>query len=353
MPICLACTSADEIVATVAALAPSFGGINLEDISAPRCFEIEDRLRQLLDIPVFHDHQHGTAIVTLAALRSAARVARKELGQLRAVVAGTGASSVAVTKMLLRAGIGDIAVSDSKGAVAAAVTAQARTDGVAVPSRLRPGRTDPPANLSPANPIPLPSPTQARAGYMVHRHAACPLDRRPRDQRGPQARRVSLIRVPDGPVPPGQDVHVAAQTRRAHAPPPDTGTEPSPSWRPGKHRAAGPGDEPVRSTGTIARHRRMMRPRRSSWASRRRPLPRLRQARQLPPGPYRHPIPGEGKTDDGLAAYPAGRWQPGQQDVQVGLFDLLAIGAVLGGDPQRPPLVPQKGPLVAQLADPV
>ena len=117
VPICLACTLPDEIVATVAALAPSFGGINLEDISAPRCFEIEDRLRRLLDIPVFHDDQHGTAIVTLAALRGAARVAGKELGKLRAVVAGAGASGVAVTKMLLAAGIGDIAVADSKGLI--------------------------------------------------------------------------------------------------------------------------------------------------------------------------------------------------------------------------------------------
>jgi malate dehydrogenase (oxaloacetate-decarboxylating) len=117
VPICLACTGTDEIVAVVAALAPSFGGINLEDISAPRCFEIEDRLRRLLDIPVFHDDQHGTAIVTLAALRGAARVAGKEFGRLRAVVAGAGASGVAVTKMLLRTGIGDIAVSDSKGLI--------------------------------------------------------------------------------------------------------------------------------------------------------------------------------------------------------------------------------------------
>jgi malate dehydrogenase (oxaloacetate-decarboxylating) len=117
VPICLACTDIDEIVSTVAALAPSFGGINLEDISAPRCFEIEDRLRELLDIPVFHDDQHGTAIVTLAALRSAATVAGKELAELRAVVAGAGASGVAVTKMLLSAGIGDIAVSDSKGLI--------------------------------------------------------------------------------------------------------------------------------------------------------------------------------------------------------------------------------------------
>ncbi len=117
VPICLACTDTDQIVATVAALAPSFGGINLEDISAPRCFEIEDRLRDLLDIPVFHDDQHGTAIVTLAALRNAAKVAGKDLSDLRAVVAGAGASGVAVTKMLLAAGIGDIAVSDSKGLI--------------------------------------------------------------------------------------------------------------------------------------------------------------------------------------------------------------------------------------------
>ena len=117
MPVCIACTEVDDVVRTVAALAPSFGGINLEDISAPRCFEIEDRLRAELDIPVFHDDQHGTAIVTLAALRSAARVAGKELGELRAVVCGAGASGIAVTKILLSAGVGDIAVADSKGMI--------------------------------------------------------------------------------------------------------------------------------------------------------------------------------------------------------------------------------------------
>ena len=117
VPICLATTDTEQIIATVAAIAPSFGGINLEDISAPRCFEIEDRLRDLLDIPVFHDDQHGTAIVTLAALRGAARVAGKPFSALRAVVAGAGASGVAVTNMLLAAGIGDIAVSDSKGLI--------------------------------------------------------------------------------------------------------------------------------------------------------------------------------------------------------------------------------------------
>jgi malate dehydrogenase (oxaloacetate-decarboxylating) len=117
VPLCLNCTGVDEIVATVAALAPSFGGINLEDISAPRCFEVEDRLRALLDIPVFHDDQHGTAIVTLAALRGAARLAGRSLESLRAVVAGAGASGVAVTKILLSAGIGDIALADSKGMI--------------------------------------------------------------------------------------------------------------------------------------------------------------------------------------------------------------------------------------------
>ena len=117
VPVCIACTDVDEVVRTVAALAPSFGGINLEDISAPRCFEIEDRLRAMLDIPVFHDDQHGTAIVTLAALRGAARVVGKDLSDLRVVVCGAGASGIAVSKILLSAGVGDIAVADSKGLI--------------------------------------------------------------------------------------------------------------------------------------------------------------------------------------------------------------------------------------------
>jgi malate dehydrogenase (oxaloacetate-decarboxylating) len=117
VPVCIACTDVDEVVRVVAALAPSFGGINLEDISAPRCFEIEDRLRAMLDIPVFHDDQHGTAIVTLAALRGAARVTGKALSDLRVVVCGAGASGIAVSKILLSAGVGDIAVADSKGLI--------------------------------------------------------------------------------------------------------------------------------------------------------------------------------------------------------------------------------------------
>ncbi|MCW2743939.1 MAG: malic protein NAD-binding protein [Mycobacterium sp.] len=115
VPICLALRDTDAIIETVAAMAPSFGGINLEDISAPRCFEIERRLQERLDIPVFHDDQHGTAIVTLAALRNAAKLTGRGLRDLRVVVSGAGAAGDAVTRILLAAGIGDIAVADSKG----------------------------------------------------------------------------------------------------------------------------------------------------------------------------------------------------------------------------------------------
>ncbi|MBX9394118.1 NADP-dependent malic enzyme [Streptomyces sp. TRM72054] len=119
VPIALACTDVDEIVETVVRLAPSFGGVNLEDISAPRCFEIERRLQERLDIPVFHDDQHGTAVVTLAALRNAARLTGKTLADLRAVISGAGAAGVAIAKMLVEAGIGDVAVADRKGVVSA------------------------------------------------------------------------------------------------------------------------------------------------------------------------------------------------------------------------------------------
>jgi malate dehydrogenase (oxaloacetate-decarboxylating) len=115
VPVVLSTTDVDAIVETVVAIAPSFGGINLEDISAPRCFEIEARLRERLTIPVMHDDQHGTAIVVLAALRNAAKVVGRELGSLRVVVAGAGAAGVACTKILLEAGVGGIAVADSRG----------------------------------------------------------------------------------------------------------------------------------------------------------------------------------------------------------------------------------------------
>jgi malate dehydrogenase (oxaloacetate-decarboxylating) len=115
VPICLDASSVEDIVETVVRIAPAFGGINLEDISAPRCFEIEEQLRERLDIPVFHDDQHGTAVVVLAALRNAARLTGRSLGDLRAVVSGAGAAGVAVTTILREAGIGDVTVTDRKG----------------------------------------------------------------------------------------------------------------------------------------------------------------------------------------------------------------------------------------------
>ncbi|EDY44263.1 NAD(P)-dependent malic enzyme [Streptomyces sp. SPB074] len=115
VPLALDTTDTDELVETVARLAPSFGGINLEDISAPRCFEIERRLKERLDIPVFHDDQHGTAVVTLAALRNAAKLTGREIGALRAVISGAGAAGAAIARFLLGAGIGDVAVCDRKG----------------------------------------------------------------------------------------------------------------------------------------------------------------------------------------------------------------------------------------------
>ncbi|HET7428524.1 MAG TPA: NAD-dependent malic enzyme [Gaiellales bacterium] len=116
-PIALNTKDTDEIIAIVKALAPGFGGINLEDIAAPRCFEIEGRLRQELDIPVFHDDQHGTAVVVLAGLINAAKLVGKPLEELRVVLVGVGAAGVAVSKLLLRAGVTDIVGCDRDGAL--------------------------------------------------------------------------------------------------------------------------------------------------------------------------------------------------------------------------------------------
>jgi malate dehydrogenase (oxaloacetate-decarboxylating) len=116
-PICLDTQDTDEIVRTVQILAPAFGGINLEDISAPRCFEVEARLRDLLDIPVFHDDQHGTAIVVLAALTNSLRVVGKDLGAVRIAMAGAGAAGHAILKLLLHAGAKNVVVCDLHGAV--------------------------------------------------------------------------------------------------------------------------------------------------------------------------------------------------------------------------------------------
>ena len=116
-PICLDTKDTEEIIATVKAIAPVFAGINLEDISAPRCFDIERRLREELDIPVFHDDQHGTAIVVLAALRNALRVVGKELKDVKVVQSGAGAAGTAITRLLLAAGATHVVVSDIKGVV--------------------------------------------------------------------------------------------------------------------------------------------------------------------------------------------------------------------------------------------
>ncbi len=116
-PICLATQEVEEIVKTIKHIAPAFGGINLEDISAPRCFEIEQRLKAELDIPVFHDDQHGTAIVATAALLNALKVVQKNIAQVKIVMNGAGASGIAVARLLRQAGAKHILMCDSKGAI--------------------------------------------------------------------------------------------------------------------------------------------------------------------------------------------------------------------------------------------
>ncbi len=116
-PICLDTTDPDEIVRTIDLIAPAFGGINLEDISAPRCFAIEEQLKQQLDIPVFHDDQHGTAVVVMAALLNAVKLTSKSLEDLHVLIIGLGAAGVAVAKILLAAGVRNIVGADSRGAL--------------------------------------------------------------------------------------------------------------------------------------------------------------------------------------------------------------------------------------------
>ncbi|HWD10995.1 MAG TPA: NAD-dependent malic enzyme [Solirubrobacteraceae bacterium] len=116
-PICLDTTDPDEIVRAVKLIAPAFGGINLEDISAPRCFQIEEQLKEQLEIPVFHDDQHGTAVVVLAALLNAAKLTGRTLADLNVLVIGLGAAGIAVTKILLAAGVSKIIGADSRGAL--------------------------------------------------------------------------------------------------------------------------------------------------------------------------------------------------------------------------------------------
>lgn len=116
-PLCIDTTEIDKIVETVKLLSPTFGGINLEDIAAPSCFVIEERLKQELDIPVFHDDQHGTAIVTLAGLINALKVVGKQMNEIRVVANGAGAAGIAIIKLLLSMGVRDVIMCDSRGAI--------------------------------------------------------------------------------------------------------------------------------------------------------------------------------------------------------------------------------------------
>jgi malate dehydrogenase (oxaloacetate-decarboxylating) len=117
VPICIATQETEEIISIIKNLEPSFGGINLEDIAAPKCFEIEKRLKQELDIPVFHDDQHGTAVVTLAALINALKLVNKNIAEGKIVFSGAGAAGIAVANLLLAAGTKNIIICDSKGAI--------------------------------------------------------------------------------------------------------------------------------------------------------------------------------------------------------------------------------------------
>ena len=117
IPLCIKSKDVDEIVKTVQLLSGSFGGVNLEDIAAPRCFEIERKLKEVCDIPIFHDDQHGTAIVTLAGLTNALKVVGKKIEDIKVVVSGAGAAAIAITKLLLSAGIKEAILCDRKGAV--------------------------------------------------------------------------------------------------------------------------------------------------------------------------------------------------------------------------------------------
>ena len=117
VPVVMDSGTVDELVEAVARIAPTYGGINLEDISAPRCFDIEEQLKERLDIPVFHDDQHGTAIVVLAALYNALRVVEKDITKIRVVLSGAGAAGTAILKLLLAAGVGHVVVADIEGIV--------------------------------------------------------------------------------------------------------------------------------------------------------------------------------------------------------------------------------------------
>ncbi len=117
IPLCVKSKDVDEIVKTVSLISGSFGGVNLEDISAPRCFEIERRLKQICDIPIFHDDQHGTAVVVLAAMMNAMKLTARKLSDMRVVTSGAGAAGIAIIKLLIKMGLKDVVLCDRKGAI--------------------------------------------------------------------------------------------------------------------------------------------------------------------------------------------------------------------------------------------
>lgn len=117
IPLCVRSKEVDDIVKTVSLIAGSFGGVNLEDISAPRCFEIERKLKEICDIPIFHDDQHGTAVVTLAAMMNALKLTGKKIDEIRVVTSGAGAAGIAIIKLLIAMGLNDVVLCDRKGAI--------------------------------------------------------------------------------------------------------------------------------------------------------------------------------------------------------------------------------------------
>jgi hypothetical protein len=181
-PIVLATKDVDEIVNTVKYISPAFGGINLEDISAPRCFEIETRLRKMLDIPVFHDDQHGTAVVALASLINVSRLLKRDLKKMKVVVVGAGAAGTAITKILLASGVKDIIACDratrpgrffsSKAYPPAVMMASIRMTRkvlFSISPAIRPIPITPAVNALQVNPMPIIPPMKAEAASKISR----------------------------------------------------------------------------------------------------------------------------------------------------------------------------------------
>ena len=166
-PLCLDTTDSDKIVETVKLLEPTFGGVNLEDIAAPQCFEIEDRLKKICNIPIFHDDQHGTAIVTAAGLLNALKLANKKIEEIRVVANGAGSAGVAIVKLLLSMGVKDVILCDTDALVGADVFVGVSAPGVLTKEMIRSMNADS-IIFAMANPVPEIMPKEAiEAGAIV------------------------------------------------------------------------------------------------------------------------------------------------------------------------------------------